>query len=179
MSKRKKHIVPGKASKKRWEEFHTVPDNKFNISKAGWLIFIVVEALLLIVSFLSSNLILGIGALAIGIFVERYGKDYILHDYNVQVAEYRRRFGFNAEGMTAEQRSAIMAAMRDERLRQRREKRAKRLSKKEGIDYEDALAREYEKAADKSGLTVEEYRKREDAEFIRRQEILQANESEK
>ncbi|WP_028263331.1 hypothetical protein [Atopobium fossor] len=178
MSKRKKNIVPGKASKKRWEDLHAAPDNKFNISKAGWLIFIVVEALLLIASFFTSNILLGIGALVIGIFVERYGKDYILHDYNMQVAEYRQRFGFGKDGMTAEQRNEIMAAMRDERQRQRREKRAKRLSIKKGIDYEEALVREYEKVAAKSGLTVEEYREKENADFIRRQEILQTNESE-
>ena len=175
---RKKQIFPGKASKKRWEEAHVEPDNKFNISKAGWLIFIIVEALLLIASFFTSNILLGVGALAIGIFVERYGKDFILYDYNMQVAEYRQRFGFGKDGMTTEQRNEIMAAMRDERLRQRREKRAKRLSIKEGIDYEVALTREYEKVAAKSGLTVEEYREKEKADFIRRQEILQTNQSE-
>ena len=79
MAKRKKkENVPGNASKKRMEESHKKPENKYGISKGGWWALVACETVLLVVCFVTGNIIYGIPALILAFFIEHNGMDVLL-----------------------------------------------------------------------------------------------------
>ena len=140
MAKRKKkEIVPGNASKKRMEESHKKPENKFGISKGGWWALVVCEAVLLVVCFVTGNIVYGIPAFALAIFIEHNGMDVLLEDYNNMLEERRQAIGVAKEGMSDEERKEFMEEMRQARIAKRREKKERKEAEAMGLTYEQYL----------------------------------------
>lgn len=137
--KKKKVIVPGNASKRRYEEEHRLPESKYNISKAGWYGLVALSAALLIASALTSNILFAAIALAVIIFVDRNGKDLILADYNDLLEKRRLAMGMS-EDLSDEERKGLMQALTEERIRVRREKKDRKKAERLGISYEDYVA---------------------------------------
>ena len=135
--KKKKVIVPGNASKRRYEEEHRLPESKYNISKAGWYGLVALSAALLIASALTSNILFAAIALAVIIFVDRNGKNLILADYNDLLEKRRLAMGMS-EDLSDEERKGLMQALTEERIRVRREKKDRKKAERLGISYEDS-----------------------------------------
>lgn len=144
--RKKKVIVPGNASKRRYEEEHRPPESKYNISKGGWFALVACSAILLIASALTSNIVFAAAALAIIIFVDRYGKDYILADYNDLLEKRRMAMGMS-EDLTEAERKGLMRALTDERIRVRRERKDRKRAERLGMTYEEYLRSKGEDAA--------------------------------
>lgn len=141
-SKKKKYIAPGNASKRRYEEEHQAPENKFNIPKAGWFALVFLSAAFLIIGVLTSSIYYCLPALLIILFVDRYGKDYILQDYNDMLEKRKIAMGM-AEDLSDDERKNLMQALTEERIRLRREKRDRKKAEKLGISYEDYVKAKY------------------------------------
>ena len=140
MAKRKKkEIVPGNASKKRMKEFHKKPENKYGISKGGWWALVACETVLLVVCFVTGNIIYGIPALILAFFIEHNGMDVLLEDYNNMMEDRRQAIGVAKEGMSDEERKEFMEEMRKARIAKRREKKERKEAEAMGLTYEQYL----------------------------------------
>ena len=121
---------------RKYEEEHQAPENKFNIPKAGWFALVFLSAAFLVLGLLTSSIYYALPALLIILFVDRYGKDYILQDYNDMLEKRKIAMGM-AEDLSDDERKNLMQALTQERLRLRREKRDRKKAEKLGISYDD------------------------------------------
>ena len=141
-SKKKKYIAPGNASLRKYEEEHQAPENKFNIPKEGWFALVFLSAAFLVLGLLTSSIYYALPALLIILFGDRYGKDYILQDYNDMLEKRKIAMGM-AEDLSDDERKNLMQALTQERLRLRREKRDRKKAEKLGISYDDYVQAKY------------------------------------
>lgn len=140
--KKKKEIVPGNASKRKYEEAHQEPKSPYNISKAGWFALVALSAGLLIAAIMFSNIIFAMLSLVIIIFVDRNGKDFILQDYNDMMEKRRMAMGMSTD-LSDEERKHLMQSLTEERIRVRHEKRDRKKAEKLGISYEEYVQAKY------------------------------------
>ena len=165
-------IEPAAREEKPWLKDVPTPTNRLGLSKTSWYLLIVCEAILITICFFTANLWYGIPAVIIALVIGHFGEDFILYDTNVQIAEYQYQFKDRPGGMTEEHRDEIYAAMREERQKARREKKASKASARGRVSYEDALEREIEKSARAKGMTVAEFKHYEEVREPERARIL-------
>jgi hypothetical protein len=178
-------IEPVEREDKPWLKDVPAPTNRLGLSKVSWYLLIVCEAILITICFFTASLWYGIPAVIIALVIGHYGEDFILYDSNVQIAEYQYQFKDRPGEMTEEHRNEIYAAMREERQKARREKKASKAAARGRVSYEDALEEEIEKSARAKGMTVaefkhyEEVREPERAKILGEVDVLRAQEAER
>ena len=97
------------------------------LPRGTWMVLVIVDAALFVVGLFGNRFDLDLCAFVLVIFIRAFGYDVLVGDYDDSMEKVRQNLGIDGEGISQEQRRAIVLELRRRHLEHvlfRRKKRA-------------------------------------------------------